>query len=144
MNPSDTETLDIGVPTWKFVWGAIRFRPWQFLFNNLAVLVRVISALMLGLIVQQFFNLLTNQAAAAFNLTTLIAFLVVRALCRMGGFWGVVRMNRPFIFHTHTLWDVAYREGVNGACSRLAPDGVTQLRCQIRGYTFFSSIWLDQ
>ena len=48
-----------------------------------------------------------------------------------------------YIFHTHTLWDIAYRDGVNGPCSRTSPEGV-ELRCQIAGRTFFSSIWMDQ
>lgn len=57
-----------------------------------------------------------------------------------------VKLNADYlyIFHTHTVWDVAYREGVHGACDRLAPDGVTELRCQVRGYTFFDSVWMDQ
>ncbi len=103
MTQTDTETLDIGVPTWKFVWGAIRFRPWQYLFNNLSVVMRRVTALLLGLASQQFFNLLTGEAVAGFTITTLVVLLIVRAVGSMGGFWGVIRMNRPFLYHTHTL-----------------------------------------
>ena len=100
---SSQKVIDVGVPTWKFVWGLIRFRPWHFIFNNLALMARVATMLMLGLITREFFNLLTNGVEANFSLTTLIAFLVVRGLGRMGGFWGLTRMNRPFLFHSHTL-----------------------------------------
>ncbi|MCB0179309.1 MAG: ABC transporter ATP-binding protein [Anaerolineae bacterium] len=98
-----SDVPDVGVPTWKFIWGLIRFRPWHFLFNNLALVARMIGMLMVGLIMRNFFNLLTDGASAGFTLPTLIALLVASAVGRMGGFWGLVRMNRPFIFHNHTL-----------------------------------------
>jgi ATP-binding cassette subfamily B protein len=97
------ETLVTGLPTWRFIWGAIRFRPWYFLFTNLASVARDLGWVMIGLITREFFNLLTGDAGAGFNLATLIAFLIVSALVRMGGFFGMTRMNRPFIYHTHTL-----------------------------------------
>jgi hypothetical protein len=34
MTTPTAETSTVGVPTWKFVWGIIRFRPWLYLFNN--------------------------------------------------------------------------------------------------------------
>jgi len=98
-----SDVPDVGVPTWKFIWGLIRFRPWHFLFNYLALVARMIGMLMVGLIMRDFFNLLTDGASAGFTLPTLIALLVASAVGRMGGFWGLVRMNRPFIFHNHTL-----------------------------------------
>ncbi|MCB0208978.1 MAG: ABC transporter ATP-binding protein [Anaerolineae bacterium] len=94
---------DVGVPTWKFIWGLIRFRPWHFLFNNLALTGRMLGLLMMGLITREFFNLLTGEADAGFTLPTLIALILVSAVGRMGGFWGTVRMNRPFTYHNHTL-----------------------------------------
>lgn len=94
---------DVGVPTWRFIWGLIRFRPWLFLFNNLALTARMIGLLMVGLIMREYFNLLTGDAGAGFTLPALIALLVVSAIGRMGGFWGMVRMNRPFTYHNHTL-----------------------------------------
>lgn len=94
---------DVGMATWKFIWGLIRFRPKHFLFNHLALIARMIGMLIVGLIIREFFNLLTNNASAGFTLPTLVALLLVSATGRMGGFWGMVRMNRPFIYHNHTL-----------------------------------------
>ncbi|HMQ52083.1 MAG TPA: ABC transporter ATP-binding protein [Anaerolineae bacterium] len=100
---SSKDTLATGLPTWRFIWGAIRFRPWYFLFNNLASVARDLGWVMIGLIIHEFFGLLTGDVGAGFNLATLIAFLIVSALIRMGGFFGMTRMNRPFMYHTHTL-----------------------------------------
>ncbi len=103
MTTAGQEYPDVGVPTWKFIWGVIRFSPWLYLFNGIALCTVLLGLLVPGLVTREFFNLITGSAAANFDLWALIAFLIVSALCRMGGFFGMTRMNRPFMFHSHTL-----------------------------------------
>ena len=94
---------DAGIPTWRVIWGLIRFRPWQYLFNNLALITAMLSWLIPGMVLREFFNLITGDAPANFGLTTLIAFMVVGAVARMGAFFGLTRTNRPFEYHSHAI-----------------------------------------
>lgn len=103
MTTPTVETPTVGVPTWKFVWGIIRFRPWLYFFNNLAVTTMMLSWLIPGLVIREFFNHLSGEAAAGFNLWTLIALLVAGAIARMGGVFGIIRMNVPFMHTSNTL-----------------------------------------
>ncbi|MEM7111365.1 MAG: ABC transporter ATP-binding protein [Chloroflexota bacterium] len=93
----------LNVPTWKFVWRMILFRRWQYLFDALAFLARILVMLIPGLVTREFFNLLSGEAVAGFNLWTLVAFLGVEAVGRAGGLWGNFRMNRPFMLHNQVL-----------------------------------------
>ncbi|MBK8900173.1 MAG: ABC transporter ATP-binding protein [Anaerolineaceae bacterium] len=90
-------------PTWKFVLALIRFKPWPHFFNLLALVAMMLGQLGPPLVIRYFFDLLTGGATAAFDLTTLIALLVVMAVVQMGGRRGVVKMNRPFMLHSHAL-----------------------------------------
>jgi ATP-binding cassette subfamily B protein len=97
------DTPDVGVPTWKFIWGVIRFQPWLYIFNNLALTTLLLAWLIPGLVIREFFNSLTGQAPARFDLWALIALLLVSVIGRMGGIFGLVRMNVPFANYGHTL-----------------------------------------
>lgn len=88
---------------WKFAWGAIRFQPWRHLFDNIILLVVFFGWLIPGLVTREFFNLISNEASARFDLWTLIAFLGVSLLLRIGGIFGRVRLTVPFTFRTQTL-----------------------------------------
>lgn len=90
-------------PTWRFILGLIRFKPWPYFFNLLSLIALLLGQLGPPLVIRYFFDLLTNAAAAAFNLTTLIALLLVVAVGRMGGRRGMIKMNRPFMLHSHAL-----------------------------------------
>lgn len=93
----------ITAPTWKFVLGLIRFRPWPHLFNLLSIVTLMLGQLGPPLVIRYFFDLLTDGATAAFNLPTLVALLLVVAIGRMGGRRGMIKMNRPFMLHSHAL-----------------------------------------
>ena len=97
-----TETK-IYPPTWKYVQAVIRFR-WKFyLFNLLALVTVLLGRLIPGLVLRDFFNILEANGQATFGLAALIAFLVVSAVTRMGGFWGMTQFNRPFNLHVQSL-----------------------------------------
>ncbi len=99
----DEDAPDVGVPTWKFIWGAIRFRPRLYLLNSLAMLVMMLGWLAPGLVLREFFNLLSDNATAAFDLWGLLAILMGSTLARVGGIFGLIRTNVPFQYHTHAL-----------------------------------------
>ncbi|NJN98583.1 MAG: hypothetical protein HC875_33075 [Anaerolineales bacterium] len=54
MTTPTAEVPTVDVPTWKFVWGLIRYRPWLYLFNNLAVTTMMLGWLIPGLVVREF------------------------------------------------------------------------------------------
>jgi len=91
------------VPTWRFIWGVICFRPWRYVFSTLARSLRGLSWLIPGLVAREFFNLITDEALARFDLWTLIAFLVGSGIGQIGGVFGSIRMDVPFTRHVHTL-----------------------------------------
>ncbi len=93
----------VEVPTWKFIWSLIRFHPWPYFFNLLSLIALMLGQLGPPLVIRYFFDLLTNEATAAFNLTTLVALLLVVAVGRIGGRRGMIKMNRPFMLHAHAL-----------------------------------------
>ncbi len=95
------DTVD--APTWKFILRLIQFKPWPHLFNLLSLIVLMLGQLGPPLVIRHFFDLLTNRAAAAFDLLTLVALLLVVAVGRMGGRRGMIKMNRPFMLHAHAL-----------------------------------------
>ena len=97
------KVMDVGVPTWKFILGVIRYQPVRYLFNFLAMTTMMLAWLIPGLVTREFFNLLTADTPAAFNMPTLIAFLVVAGIVRVGAVFGLHRTNTPFEFRTSTL-----------------------------------------
>lgn len=90
-------------PTWKHVLRLIRFRPWPYFFNMLAIIVVLLSRLGPGLILRHFFNLLSQNGAAFYPLWVLLAVLAGITIGRMGGRRGMIKMNRPFMLHSHAL-----------------------------------------
>jgi ATP-binding cassette, subfamily B, bacterial len=99
-----TEPMPLAdLPTWKFVWRLIRFRPVPFIFNNLAGMALMLAEVVLGLVSREFFNLLSQQAPAGFNFWTLMAFLAVAAVVRMGSVFGTSRTFVSFAANAATL-----------------------------------------
>ena len=91
------------MPTWKFVWRLIRARPLPYLFNNLSPVALMLGELVVGLVSREFFNLLSRQAPAGFNFWTLMAFLAVAALVRMGSHFSFARTFIAFAANSATL-----------------------------------------
>ena len=89
--------------TWKVIWSLVRFQGVRYVFINLAFTSVMLAELVLGLVSREFFNLISHQAPAGFNFWTLMVFLALGALVRMGGIFGVDRTNMPYMFLNHTL-----------------------------------------
>jgi ATP-binding cassette subfamily B protein len=91
------------IPTWKVVWRTIVYRRRFWLANLASMLVLNLFWQAPGLIMREFFNLLTNNGEAHLGLWTLIALLFVTEVVRMMSVWGLVLTNVPFFVHTMTL-----------------------------------------
>lgn len=134
-------------PTWKFVLQAIRFR-WKFhLFNLIALTTVMLGRLIPGLVMREFFNILTSNAIAAFNLATLVVLLVVGAICRMGGFWGMTQFNRPFNIHVQALLQknmlrrVLQRPGA-AALPESPGEAISRFRSDVSDLPFYA-LWIN-
>src|SRR4051812_11359609 len=90
------ESVEVGVPTWKFIWGLISFRSRYYTLNNLSFVLMMLGWLVPGLVTKAFFDLLTGDAPAHFNIVSLLAILVASGLVRVFGVFGLVRTNTPF------------------------------------------------
>lgn len=88
---------------WRYAWTAIRFQPTRFMLNILGLAVIMAAWLVPGLVLREFFNLLGDQAAAGFNIETLLALLVGSTLARIGGMFGRMRMTVPLVNRTRVL-----------------------------------------
>ena len=97
----DRPTVD--VPTWKFIWGIITFRGRYYLFNTIAFIIMILGWLVPGLITREFFNLITPDTPARFNMVSLLAILLASGMVRVLGVLGLVRTNTPFEYHNHAL-----------------------------------------
>lgn len=88
------------LPVFRGTWQLIRFRPWFFITNLVFAVIFIVSELIPGLITRRFFDTLTGEATAAFNITTLLALLVAVQFGRMVALviddwssWGVRSVN---------------------------------------------------
>jgi ATP-binding cassette, subfamily B, bacterial len=93
----------IQVPTWKFIWGTIRYNPVRYLFNNLAMLAVTMGWMIPGLVNREFFNNLTNAAPVRFDVWVLAVFLVISMIVRVGAVFGLIRTNVPYRYMSQTL-----------------------------------------
>lgn len=134
-------------PTWKYVQAVIRFR-WKFyLFNLLALVTVLLGRLIPGLVLRDFFNLLEENGMASYGLAALVAFMVVSAITRMGGFWGMTQFNRPFNIHVQSLLQknmlarVLSRPGAS-ALSESPGETISRFRGDVAELPFFS-LWMN-
>lgn len=102
------ETLDdkevvTSLPTWRVVLDMIRFRWKLFLLNFAAMMILIVFWQIPGFVMKAFFDLLSSQATARWDIWTLVAFLVACELGRVLGMYGLISSNVPFFVHTMTL-----------------------------------------
>ena len=142
-----TKHSEANAPTWKFILGLIRFRPWPYFFNLLSLIALLLGQLGPPLVIRYFFDLLTNETAAAFDLTTLIALLLVVAVGRMGGRRGMIKMNRPFMMQSHALLHknmlsrILERPGAN-ALPEAPGEAISRFRGDVWEVPFYA-LWLN-
>jgi ATP-binding cassette subfamily B protein len=91
------------LPTWRIVLRMVRYRPWLWLGNLLAIMVLYLFWLLPGIVLRDFLNLLSGDAPAGWGLWSLVALLFAFEAGRTLGLLGVVSSNVPFQVHTLTL-----------------------------------------
>ncbi len=73
-------------------WALIRFRPWYFAANLVFGVIFIVTQLLPGLITRSFFNSLTGEGAATFDIPTLLGLLIAiqlgRLVINVGHEWG--------------------------------------------------------
>jgi len=98
--PQKTNTL----PAWRVVYALIRFRPVLWLIDLASIMVlRVAWQIMSGLTMKAFFDILSGQAAAGFNVWTILALLGVMFLMRALGEYGFYFADVPLFSDGCTL-----------------------------------------
>lgn len=97
--PETTATL----PAWRVIWRMICFRPKLWLLNLLAMTITMLFFQVPGLVMREFFNMLSGEAQYGLNLWTIIALIFTAEIGSNLGIFGLVLTNVPFFVHTMTL-----------------------------------------
>src|SRR4051812_47871199 len=90
-------------PTLKYVWGVIRFQPGTYISLTLARCLTMLAWLIPGLVMREFFNLVTHDAQAHFDLLGLIALLIGSGIGQVTGMFGRMRLGVTFMRRGQTL-----------------------------------------
>ena len=91
------------LPAWRVIVQIIKFRPGLW-FGSLVFMVVIIAGFWVpGVLMREFFRLVTDDPSARFGLWMIIAFLVAGEVVGVGGIYGVVLTAMPFIINTITL-----------------------------------------
>ena len=84
------------MPAWKVILQMVRFRPWYWFIDLVSVLlVRLMWQLAPGLVMRAFFDLITDQASARYDIWTIIAMLVSILVVRLMGEYGFYYADVP-------------------------------------------------
>jgi ATP-binding cassette, subfamily B, bacterial len=84
------------LPTWRVILAMIRFRPWYWFVDLCSVLIfRVFWQLAPGLILREFFNLLTGDARVGMGIWTIVALLTASVAGRILGGYGFYYADVP-------------------------------------------------
>lgn len=92
------------MPTWMVVFSTMRYSPFLFIVNGLSLVSVELGWLAVGLLSREFFNTISNDAAANFDVWGIIALLMISMIVRQVSIYGLIRCNVPFIYITHTLF----------------------------------------
>ncbi len=92
------------LPAWRVILSMIRFRPWLWLIDLVAVsVVRMLWQVAPGLVIREFFNLLTNDAQFSLGIWSIVALIVAIEAGRQIGHYGFVHADVPLFAHVTTL-----------------------------------------
>ncbi len=135
------------INAWRVIWSMVRFRPWLWTINLVAMLIHMSAFQLPGLAMRYYFDLLTGSAPAGYGLWTLVAFLFAGEVFRLLGVLGLIRTNVPFFVHClallrrNMLRHILKRPGATAL-----PDSPGEATSRFRGDAFeipLYSLWLN-
>lgn len=135
------------LPPWRVAIAMIRFRPGLWVINLVSMIVLMLASQTPGLIMRGFFNTVSQQAPARFNVVTLVVFLFICEFGRLLGIFGLIRSNVPFFVHNMTLLrrnmlkHILKRPG-----AKALPDSPGEALSRFRGDVFelpLFALWLN-
>ena len=91
------------IPTWKVILGVVRFRPLLWALNLGAMFVLIVSFMVPGVLIREFFNLITGEGVSHLGIWAIIFLSVASEVGGVCGIYGLVLTNVPFFTHTLTL-----------------------------------------
>lgn len=89
--------------TWQAILSTMRYRPWIYLGNVLAMVVFFFALQLPALAMREFFNLLTGEAPARLNFAGVLVVLVASGLGRALGHYMMVSTHVPFMYSVAAL-----------------------------------------
>ena len=91
------------LPTWRVITDMIRYKWKLWAVNLMAMLLLIAFWQIPGFIMREFFDLLTGDSTAGWNISTVVALIVSSELGRLLGIYGLIQTNVPFFINTMTL-----------------------------------------
>ncbi len=91
------------LPAWYVILKMVQYRPRLWLLNLSAMLFLTVCWQLPGIVMREFFNILTGNEQAGLNVWSIVALLLAFELGRDAGITGLIRSNVPFFVHTMTL-----------------------------------------
>jgi ATP-binding cassette subfamily B protein len=131
------------IPTWRYLWALVRFRPWLYLLLGvLELLFFGVFPQAVGLIMRAYFDRLTGAQPAGLSVWSLIALLIAVALGKAGSVFGDVAVYFKFRYTLEALLRrnvFAYILGRPGARALPASPGeaISRFREDVNEIAFF-------
>jgi hypothetical protein len=91
------------LPAWRVILDMVRYRWWLWAGNWLAMMVLIAFWQVPGLLMREFFDLLTGDQEARLGVWAIAASLLACQLGRTLGILGLIKTNVPFFVHTMAL-----------------------------------------
>lgn len=89
--------------TWKVILRMIQFRPWLWIGNLCAMFVLMGSFMLPGVLIREFFHLLTGQGPNSLSIWMIVLLVLASEIGGVSGIYGLVLTNVPFQISTITL-----------------------------------------
>jgi ATP-binding cassette subfamily B protein len=89
--------------TWQVILECMRFRPWRYFLNVIALVVIFLAFQVPGLALREFFNLLSGDAPTKIGFIGVIGVLTAAGIGKMLGHYMIVKTAVPFAFSVSAL-----------------------------------------
>jgi ATP-binding cassette subfamily B protein len=133
--------------TWRYLLHLLRYRPWLYAFNLLGIIAHLLLELTTGLLLRQYFDLLSQSAPVRLSLTTIVALMVAAAIARFLSSMSLGLTNIPFTFEVggllrkNLLWRILHCPGAQ-ALPQSTGEAISRFRDDIDEITG-SFLWFN-